>query len=211
MYAVLSRNLFCRGLRTFCVEANYGQNVVHGEKMTYFMYAPTNHPSHNILYISYWNKCIFPSCQIHLYLTVDCANWSMNLFQLTNIFVDNKKYFCTWVWIVNLPSRDIAPTIISHNILYSYKTQKMNFSKLPYCMRLWIMRLPPRDGAPTILMYFSKLYMYLSNVFVNIAKCICTWVWIVHLPSRDIAPTIISHNRQPLMKFLSVLQDLFIS
>ena len=38
IYAVLSRNLFCRCLRTFCVETNYGQNVVRGEKMTYIMY-----------------------------------------------------------------------------------------------------------------------------------------------------------------------------
>ena len=39
IYAVLLRNLFCRGLRTFCVETNHGQNVVRGEKMTYIMYA----------------------------------------------------------------------------------------------------------------------------------------------------------------------------
>ena len=31
IYAVLSQNLFCCGLRTFCVETNYGQNVVRGE------------------------------------------------------------------------------------------------------------------------------------------------------------------------------------
>ena len=65
--------------------------------------------------IVYWNKCIYPNCLIHLYLTVDCANWSIYLFQLTNIFVNNTKYLCTWVWIVHLASRDIAPTIISHN------------------------------------------------------------------------------------------------
>ena len=39
IYAVLLRNLFYRGLRTFCVETNHGQNVVRGEKMTYIMYA----------------------------------------------------------------------------------------------------------------------------------------------------------------------------
>ena len=39
IYAVFSRNLFCCGLRTFCVETNYGQNVVRGEKMTNIMYA----------------------------------------------------------------------------------------------------------------------------------------------------------------------------
>ena len=38
IYAVLSRNLFCRSLRTFCVETTYGQNVVRGEKMTNIMY-----------------------------------------------------------------------------------------------------------------------------------------------------------------------------
>ena len=38
IYAVLLQNLFCRGLRTFCVETNHGQNVVRGEKMTYIMY-----------------------------------------------------------------------------------------------------------------------------------------------------------------------------
>ena len=32
IYAVLSQNLFCRSLRTFCVETTYGQNVVRGEK-----------------------------------------------------------------------------------------------------------------------------------------------------------------------------------
>ena len=42
IYAVLLRNLFCRGLRTFCVETNHGQNVVRGEKMTYIMYGYTN-------------------------------------------------------------------------------------------------------------------------------------------------------------------------
>ena len=41
IYAVLLRNLFCRGLRTFCVETNHGQNVVRGEKMTYIMYVFT--------------------------------------------------------------------------------------------------------------------------------------------------------------------------
>jgi len=40
IYAVLSRNLFCRSLRTFCVETTYGQNVVLGEKMTNIMYGP---------------------------------------------------------------------------------------------------------------------------------------------------------------------------
>ena len=38
IYAVLSRNLFCRNFRTFCVETTYGQNVVRGEKMTNIMY-----------------------------------------------------------------------------------------------------------------------------------------------------------------------------
>ena len=40
IYVVLSQNLFCRSLRTFCVETTYGQNVVLGEKMTNIMYGP---------------------------------------------------------------------------------------------------------------------------------------------------------------------------
>ena len=39
IYAVLSQNLFCCGLRTFCVETNYGQNVVNEDKITNIMYA----------------------------------------------------------------------------------------------------------------------------------------------------------------------------
>ena len=51
IYAVLLRNLFCRGLRTFCVETNHGQNVVRGEKMTYIMYDCTTDQGTVILYI----------------------------------------------------------------------------------------------------------------------------------------------------------------
>ena len=47
IYAVLLRNLFCRGLRTFCVETNHGQNVVRGEKMTYIMYDHEEHYHNN--------------------------------------------------------------------------------------------------------------------------------------------------------------------
>ena len=39
IYAVLSQNFFCRNLHTFCVEKNYTQNFVRGEKMTNIMYA----------------------------------------------------------------------------------------------------------------------------------------------------------------------------
>ena len=42
IYAVLSRNLFCRSLRIFCVETMYDQNVVRGEKMTNIMYGKTH-------------------------------------------------------------------------------------------------------------------------------------------------------------------------
>ena len=38
IYAVLSQNLFCRDLRSFCVEINQAQNFVRGEKMTNIMY-----------------------------------------------------------------------------------------------------------------------------------------------------------------------------
>ena len=38
IYAVLSQNFFCRNLRSFCVEKNYTQNFVRGEKMTNIMY-----------------------------------------------------------------------------------------------------------------------------------------------------------------------------
>ena len=177
----------------------------------------------------------------------------------------------TWVWIVHLPSRDITPTIISHNIVfvqiarcislnfqltnifvqidkfisqyckmylylsldcafvvpghctYHYITQycictnwKMYSSKLTNVFVLVCGLCICRQGtlhlsSLCICQMFTMYLSQLTNVFVNIAKCICTWVWIVYLPSRDIAPSIISHNSQPLMKFLSALQDLFIS
>ena len=55
--AVLSQNFFCRNLHTFCVEKNYTQNFVRGEKMTNIMYG------HTLLFIwiSVWQKFIFPS------------------------------------------------------------------------------------------------------------------------------------------------------
>ena len=56
IYAVLSRNLFCRSLRTFCVETTYDQNVVRGEKMTNIMYGPSSF---------HYNRCLkYKSCLI---------------------------------------------------------------------------------------------------------------------------------------------------
>ena len=34
----LSRDLFCHNLRTFCVETNYAEDFVHGEKISNIMY-----------------------------------------------------------------------------------------------------------------------------------------------------------------------------
>ena len=34
----LLQDLFCHDLRTFCVETNYAQDFVRGEKMTNIMY-----------------------------------------------------------------------------------------------------------------------------------------------------------------------------
>ena len=41
----LLRDLFCRNLRTFCVETNYVQDFVRGEKMTNIMYGANSWPN----------------------------------------------------------------------------------------------------------------------------------------------------------------------
>ena len=137
IYAVLSRNLFCRCLRTFCVETTYGQNVVRGEKMTNIMYAIVfgkvvtfvKHWSANIAIDISIASLIIDKISNHPVLTNAIATLlalcGLLILSLSGNFF-NKKY----VHII---------VLISHVLLVFFNIVKANYTKVKNnFMKFWV-------------------------------------------------------------------------